>query len=421
MLLRTTLRSSSATYVLPFLLGFVVVALGDDLSAWVTPHYWPSATGSATFALPFVSAACAASAAWEAARLHRGGVFDQAPVRSPLAITLPVLLPVTVMGFLGMGTALLLAASATDPGFGIPHLGILLITLAVVAANTLAGYLLGRHMSGVLAAPLALIAGFFLNAYPSAWSIYWLRHLVGGGLDSCCSIDTMVDSRALWSAAVFTAAVSLSAGLIIQRRDQVRARVIAVALVVSGFGCAAYIARDLGPEPVQARQTGALICEGQQPRICLWPEVDNRPLVQRETTKAVGRLRMAGISVPDTFTMAQKPPAGAAKLGIPTNPRLADIPSGVVSGLLPEPPACALHGEPYPAIEAAAPVAAWLHATAGEPADSVAGRFGPKESGMAAAVMKEPRQAQLDWYERNRKAMQSCSTPPQLAIAKDTR
>ncbi|TLQ42048.1 DUF7224 domain-containing protein [Streptomyces marianii] len=416
-LLRTTLRSSAATYVMPFLLGFVLVALGDDLSAWVTPHYWPSATGSSTFALPFVSAACAATAAWEGARLHRGAVFDQAPVRSPLAITVPVLLPVAVMGTLGMVTALLLSASAADTGWGIPDLGVILISLTVITANTLAGYLIGRTMSGVLAAPLALIAGFFLNAHPSSWSIYWLRHLVGGGLDSCCAADTVLDDRALWSAAVFTVAVCLAATLTIQRQGHVPALAAAVVLAASGFGLAAYIARDLGPEPVQARDTSALVCEGQQPRICLWPEVDDQPLVHREAAKSVDRLRKAGVSMPATLTMAQHPSPGTAKLGIPTNPRLADIPSGVASGLLPEPPTCALNGEPYPAAEAAGPVAAWLYATAGEPSDVVAGRFGPEEARLATAVMKQPRPAQLDWYERNRKALQSCSTPPQLAIA----
>ncbi|MFJ3900365.1 hypothetical protein [Streptomyces sp. NPDC090025] len=188
MLLRTVLRSSSATVLLPLLVGFVFLALGDDLSAWVTPHYWASATGGAAFALPFVAAACAASAAWEGARLAKGRVFDQAPVRGPLGITIPVLVPVAAMGVLGILVALFTAATAADVPLGLPHFGILAVATAVLVANTLAGSIVGLVMPGVLAAPLALIGSFFMNAYPASWGVFWLRHLVGGGLSSCCAV-----------------------------------------------------------------------------------------------------------------------------------------------------------------------------------------------------------------------------------------
>ncbi|WP_432093273.1 DUF7224 domain-containing protein [Streptomyces sp. bgisy100] len=418
MLLRTVIRSSSATFLLPFLLGFVFVALGDDLSAWGTAHYWPSATGRATFALPFVSAACAGTAAWEGARLRRGRVFDQAPVRGPLAVTLPLLLPVAALGLLGMLAALVISAAAADVGSGLPHLGILLVAGGVLVANTLAGYLVGRVIPGVLAAPLALIGGFFFNAYPSAWSVFWLRHLVGGGLDSCCSVDATVDPRALWSAGVFATAVCLAAIAVIHFRGRSGALAMAVALMTVGFGLAAYIAKDLGPEPVRARADDALICQGGgRPRICLWPELDDRAMVQRETHKAVGRLEQAGVRVPGTLTMAAHPGAGAAKLGIPSNPQPGDIPGGVASGLLPEPPACALNGAPYPAGHALGPVAAWLHTTAGEPVSAVAGRFGQPDAALAQQVLRQPRAAQVAWFQRNVTAMRSCGTQPQLRIA----
>lgn len=420
MLVRTVIRSSSATLVLPFLIGFVFVALGDDLSAWVTAHYWPSATGNATFALPFVGAACAAVAAWEGARLHRGGVFDQAPVRSPLAITVPILMPVAAMGLLGMTAALLTSAAAADVGIGLPHLGITLVAAGVLLANTLAGHLIGRTMPGVLAAPLALIGAFFLNAYPSSWSTYWLRHVVGGGLDSCCSVDAVIDQRAIVSGGVFAAAVCLAALFLIHRRGGTIAVAAALVLTAGGFGAAGYIARDLTADAVQPRPTSALICDGNQPTICLWPEVEDRDMVQRESRKALARLKQAGIRVPTTLTMAAKPEAGATKLGIPTNLRANDVPAGVASGLLPEPPACALKGDPYPAAAAASPVAAWLYTTAGEPAQAVEGRFGPQEAALAQKVRKQPRAAQLDWYERNMQAMKSCRTQPQLTLAVGT-
>ncbi|MFI8092639.1 hypothetical protein ACIF9R_30675 [Streptomyces sp. NPDC086080] len=417
MRLRTTIRSSAATILLPFLIGFVFVALGDDLSEWVTVNYWPSATGSSTFALPFVAAACAAAAAWEGARLHRGRVFDQAPVRGQLAITLPALIPVVVMGLLGMLAALLTSAIAADVGPGVPQLGIVLVVVGVLAANTLVGYIVGRVLPAVLAAPLALIGSFFVNAYPSSWSIYWLRHLLGGGLDSCCSVDTTVDGRALLSAGVFTAAICLASLVLIHCRGSAVALLAAAVVTAGGFGTAAYIARSLTAEPIQARSPEALICEGAEPRICLWPEVDNRAMVLRETRETVKRLELAGLPAPRILTMAAQPEAGAVKLGIPTDPRAGDIPGGIVSGLIPEPPECAIKGAPYPAGDAVSPLAAWLYATAGAPVDTVAGRFGQQEAAVAHEVMKQPRSVQLDWYRHNMNAMRSCGKQPQLNIA----
>ncbi|MFI2214897.1 hypothetical protein [Streptomyces sp. NPDC020141] len=417
MLLRTLVRSSAATLVLPLLVGFVFLALSDDLSNWVTAHYWLSATGSSTFALPFVSAACAAVAAWEGARLNRGRVFAQAPVRGSWAITLPMLLPVMVMGLVAMGAALLISVMAAGLGAGVPHPGMLLVVTGVLASNILVGHLLGRVMPGVLAAPLALIGSFFLNAYPSSWSIYWLRHLVGGGLDSCCSVDSTVDERAVLSALVFTTGVCLGAALLVHRRGGMAALTAAVLLTAGGFATAAYIARDLTSEPVLPRATSALRCEGDRPQICLWPEVSDQGMVRREARTVVARLERAGIPAPHTLTMAARPPAGALKLGIPANPRAEDIPAGIASGLLPEPPACALDGEPFPAGIAAAPVASWLYATAGEPAQANAGRFGERETAFAQKVRKQPLAVQTDWYERNMKAMRHCGTQPQLGLA----
>ncbi|MFE5970140.1 hypothetical protein [Streptomyces sp. NPDC056463] len=417
MLLRTVVRSSSASVLLPLLVGFVFLALGDDLSAWVTPHYWPSATGNAAFALPFVSAACAAAAAWEGARLTKGRVFEQTAVRGPVGITLPLLLPVLAMGLLGILVALFTSAVAADVPLGSPHFGILAAVLAMLLANTLVGYIVGRVMPGVLAAPLALIGSFFVTAYPASWSTFWPRYLVGGGLSSCCSVDTTIDSRALLGTAVFAAAVSCAALTLIHFRGGAVPLGVAAALVVGGLGASWAMVRDLGPEPLQARETRRLVCDNAaQPEVCLWPEVENPETVRRDARVATAKLVKAGLQVPPTLTMAAHPGKGALKLGIAPNPRSVDIAGGVASGLLPEPPACALNGAPYPAAAAAGPVAAWLYATAGVPAETVAGRFGPQEGAFAQRVSKLPPDEQLAWYEKNRAAMRSCNTEPHLSI-----
>ncbi|MFE5300690.1 hypothetical protein [Streptomyces sp. NPDC056632] len=417
MRLRTVIRSSSATILLPFLVAFVLLALSDDLTDWVTPHYWASVTGSASFALAFIAAACAGSAAWEAARLAKGRVFDQAPVRSPLSITLTLLLPVLATGLLALLAAVTIAAIAADVPFGLPHPGILAADAAVLFASTLAGSVIGRIMPGVLAAPLALIGSFFANAYPASWNTYWMRHLVGGGLKNCCSIDTTIDTRALLGAAVFTTGVSAAALLLIRFRGRAVPLAVAAACVAGSLASAWLLVRDLGPDPVKARAVNELVCDDAgRYRICLWPEVNNPSQVRQDTRAAAQKLQQAGVPVPRTITMAARPAPNAMKLGISPTTRRQDIPRGIASGLLPQPPACAIEGRPYPAGDAVIPMEAWLQTTAGAAPVTVEAQLDPQAANLLKQLRQLPPDQQLAWYNHNRQAMSTCGTKPQLTV-----
>ncbi|WP_031069384.1 DUF7224 domain-containing protein [Streptomyces sp. NRRL S-118] len=417
MRLRTLVRSSSATVLLPLLIGFILLALGDDLTAWVTPHYWTSVTGSAAFALPFVAAACAGSAAWEGARLAKGQVFGHAPVRNPVAITLPLLLPVVAAGLLGILAALVTAAVAADVSFGLPQPGILAAVAAVLIANALVGSIIGRIMPGVLAAPLALIGSFVATAYPASWNVPWLRHLVGGGLSSCCSVDTSIDGRALLGTIVFTAGISAAALILIRFRGSVIPLTVAGVCFAGSLTGAWLLVRDLGSEAVQGRATSELACENTgRHQICLWPEVENAAQVRQDTSTAAEKLEQAGVPVPHTLTMAARPQPGAAKLGIAPDARPEEIPAGIASGLLPQPPTCALNGRPYPAGDAAVLMEAWLQTTAGTSMHTVKARFDPETVRLLQKLRALSPKQQLAWYERNHHAMSACDTKPQLNI-----
>ncbi|MET7938261.1 hypothetical protein [Streptomyces sp. NPDC005322] len=417
MLLRTVVRVSSGTRLLPFLAGFIVIGLSDNLSEGVTPHYWLSATGTASLALSFVGPACAGAAAWEGSRLRRARISDQNAVRSPLAIAFPLLLPVFVMGVVGMTAALLVSAAAADVGFGMPHPGILAVEAVLLAANTLVGFILGRLWAPIVAVPLTLIASFVANAYPVSWSILWIRHLVGGGLQDCCVLEQSLDVGALVSAGAFGTGVCLSAAVLIQYRKAVPAVVAAAALLAAGFAGGAASAHGMGADPVTSRPTSDLVCDHGQPRICLWPEMDHQAgMVRAESRKAVARLHRAGVAVPATLTMADRPGPDETKLAIGPGISSLGVPTGVAAGLLPQSPACADNGEPYPAADAYGPVGAWLSLTAGAPPRTLTNRVAPPELTVAQHVLKQPRQTQLAWYERNTRAMRSCNERPQLGI-----
>ncbi|WP_236669880.1 DUF7224 domain-containing protein [Streptomyces antimycoticus] len=316
-----------------------------------------------------------------------------------------------------MTAALLVSAAAADVGFGMPHPGILAVEAVLIAANTLVGFVLGRLWSPIIAVPVTLIASFVANAYPVSWSIVWIRHLVGGGLRDCCVLGQSLDVWALVSAGVFGTGVCLAAAVLIQYRKAIPAIVAAAALLAAGFAGGAASAHGMGADPVTSRPTSDLVCDHGQPRICLWPEMDRQAgMVRAESRKAVARLRQAGVAVPATLTMADRPGPDETRLAIGPGISAAGVPTGVAAGLLPQSPACADNGERYPGADAYGPVGAWLSLTAGASPRTLANRVAPTELGLAQHVLKQSRHTQLAWYEHNTHAMRSCNERPQLGI-----
>ncbi|MFF2950624.1 hypothetical protein ACFVVU_04620 [Kitasatospora sp. NPDC057965] len=419
MLLRTVLRISAGTRILPFLLGFVLVALGDELTAFVTPAYGLAAAGHAGLALPFACAACAAGGAWEGGRLQRGGAFGRSPVRSATAITTPVLLPVAVMGALGMAVALGTAALAGGTVHGLPQPGPFAVWAGLLLAATLVGSLVGRVLAPVVAVPLALVSSFVLTSYPAAFDSYWLRHLVGGGLSDCCAVDQVLDGRAVTGSLAFSGAVCAAAVLLIRRRGTPLALAVALVVTAGGIAVGGWTVRDLGPEPVRARPAGALVCDGGRPRVCLWPELGSArsAVVRAEVRRVAETLAGRGVTVPESFTMGARPGPGEAGLGVPADARAQDVLPAVVGALLPRAPDCARRGEPYPAAVAAGTATAWLTARAGPdggtpPPAGVGGRFTEADAARAVQLLRLPDEAQLAWYRATAAALADCGTPP---------
>ncbi|MER5728975.1 hypothetical protein ABT084_11690 [Streptomyces sp. NPDC002138] len=417
MLTGTLLRSSSVTVMAVLLAAFIGLLLNDTLTSFVTHGYGPSALGKASMALPFAAAACAGSAAWEAARLRRGRVLDQAPVRGRLTIALPVLVPVWTMGVVGLGIALAISATAVGALPPFSHLGMAAALGPLLAATTLAGYVLGSLLPGIAAAPIALLAGFFFTAFPASWESAWPRQLVAGGFGSCCSIGSVIDPTAVWAAVLFAGGVCGAALILIHRRSA-RHAVLALVLLAAGAAGAVALAKPLGYEPVIARDTSELVCDAKaRPRICLWPEVaDDATVIQRTRTYAT-RITEAGLPVPATLTQNRKaaPAADTAVFGINENPRADDLAANLASTALPALPACARTTGKFAAYPARAPLMAWIIAIATHNPPNP-GRTNPQETALVRKVLDQPHQTQLAWYEMNRQALTTCDQPPHLDI-----
>lgn len=417
MRLRTLLRSSSAVVMLPLLLAYVYLLLGEALTAFITPGYGPSAIGNATFALPAAAAACAAGGAWESARVRRGRVLDQAPARSALAIVLPLLVPVRVMGLLGMGLALVLTSNAAGALPALSHTGMLLAYGLLLAAFTLAGHLLGRVLPGIAAAPVALVAGFCLTAFPGSFDTAWLRHLVAGGYDSCCSAGMVIDPKAVWAPLILAAGVCAAALVCIQQAGK-RARRLAIAgaTAIATTALAVWTATGMSYDPIVARDRGDVVCDtGGRPKICVWPETPNRQEISRLTRGYVARLEQAGLEVPATLTAVPLP--GEAPFGVKGTLHSQDIPAHLANILLPRLPDCARTSGKYPAFPARGPLSAWLTAIAtGAAPQPAPGRFSPDDAALAQKVLQQPRETQRAWYDTNRQALTGCDALPRLEL-----
>ncbi|MCK7622413.1 hypothetical protein MUU72_04655 [Streptomyces sp. RS10V-4] len=409
---RTVLRTSAATWLAPFLVAFVVLLLSDEITAQTVPGYWPSAMGSASSALHFTAPACATAGAWEGARCTRGGVAHRAPARSGLGVALPLLVPVLALGALGMAVALAVALSAGLPGAGTPPLGMVPVWLGVLAAHSLAGFLLGRRLPRVLSAPLALVISFVVAAYPAAMEPLWMRHMVDGGMSSCCSLSQTPGWRAAASAFVLTlgvitaAAVALTA---LTRRVRTCLVCTAVAAGLAGSGGLAY---GLPADPVTARPTDALVCAGEAPRVCLWPEAERPAMVREHAADAQHRLHQAGLPVPAELTMAERPGRGSAVLGSGKHLTPYGVRAAVGAALLPTgPPACADNRQP-PATAPYAAMAVWLALTAGADPQEAESHYGPEAAAVADRVRRAARSDQLAWFTQNRRALTDCTTRP---------
>ncbi|SHN08178.1 DUF7224 domain-containing protein [Streptomyces yunnanensis] len=413
MLWRTVVRSSSATWLAPLLAAFVALLLSDDLTAGVTPGYWPSTLGHATFALHFVAPACATAGAWEGSRITRGNVTHWAPTRSGLAIALPLLAPVFVLGAVGMAVATALTISTGQPDTGTPPLGMVLIWLVVLAAHSFAGFLLGKRMPLVVAAPLALVLSFVLTAYPAAMEPLWLCHMVTGGISSCCSLSQTPDWRAAASALVLALGVIAAAVValtVLARRA--RTALVTVALL-AGLAGSGWLAYGLPADPVNARPAEQLQCAGDNPRVCLWPELSQQAdMIRENAADARSRLQQAGLTVPAELTMDKQAEPGALFIGAWPKPTPSQVRAGVGTALLPSgPPACAERG-PYPGANAYGPTAAWLARTAGADPQETARRYGEPENAVATRALRLAPNQQLAWFKQNSKALRDCTTHP---------
>ncbi|MFE3379381.1 DUF7224 domain-containing protein [Streptomyces anulatus] len=407
----TLLRSGPAAWAALVLVPVLVWFSAQNTDSTIA--YWPSISAQTTIVVGFISAACGAGAAWEAARLKQGAIADLAPARGMLSVARMHLGPVAVLGLIAMVAPFVVIMTSVASPSGIPDPTILAVSYSVILAHIALGWFVGARMPKLLGATAMLIFGYLWGFWPAALGgLPWLRHLNGQGVTECCGLDQEPSIRSMAATLVFSLAIVTAVVLSSTLNHRLRRRLLSLSGFALLTAVALALAVPLGFQGTQARDTALRSCSGQNPRICLWPEQNvQRTDITRWAEETTTRLAAVGVT-----------PDRQVQFGDP-RPDQISIASNIATSPLPnEPPPCALRqGAAYPGDEAMIAIYAWLSLTGGVPKDDLAQRWPQEAIALAKQIRVLPVHAQSAWYERNMRSVHDCAVLPDLAPASYTK
>ena len=260
-------------------------------------NYGVAATAGATSSMAFLVGFVAMTAAWEAARLRRGGIWDAPHTRSRLEITIIAVTPSVLLGAVFLfGTVV--AASVYGQA-GMPEIRIVAVGFVAICAWSLLGFLAGLRLPMSVSLPSMLLAPFLWFAFVPALPVEWLRQLSGMYRD-CCRIGADIAPAALLAGLIMNVTIIVVAFYAIGAFRRRWSRIAATAMLVTGFIVSSAFAWSVGPIPEVARDQSALKCSTVSAvELCLWPEHDGPTQVFRPTLNAViVELARKGLPIP---------------------------------------------------------------------------------------------------------------------------
>ena len=345
--------------------------------------------------------------------------------RTPACMVLQHTWPSLVAGVSVQSFGLVLVGRAAIGAPGGPPVLLLGAFAAILAFHTMLGYWLGRMLPPVVSVPSALFLSYVWLGFTWSVAYFPLRYLAGLALVSCCRIDQGMPIEAPVAAIAFSVPAALAFFLLaaVQGRDhrtrrRLLVRLTAAVLIAAGASGGLFLARHLGPQPLQPRDLAALTCEGSEPVVCLYPEQED-PGVRDVLKQAYANLSRTGIllapsitassraSTPDTYNMAVANNADANELihSFSTaffQPALiADCPTGAEQRR-----------------DTVNIIVSWLAMHAAQGITGANGiPFGFFQEGRDGAVALDSldRAAEIEWIEYNRRAVLDCSRDPRPA------
>ncbi|RZU63046.1 hypothetical protein [Zhihengliuella halotolerans] len=292
--------------------AFITFAVAAALGIFALSQYGEPAassadavTGLSIRGLVLVAPVVSVAAAWQAAALFDAGWTHRVWQRGWFRIAWGRLWRLLVAAAAAWAVQYIVVASSFNLWF-LPSPLVLVTYLATVAAAATTGFAVGWRLRAVIALPVLAAGWFFVLAFAPAVEPLWLRHLAL--LEDCCSADQVPNPRvvaAIVLMALFCVVVSWlgAAGM---RRTWVRwtAAGVALLLPVTAVG----LVQHLDWRSTAAR-TGDLVCVGEDPKVCVWPE--NAASATAEWRKAAPVLadisRRTGAHVPVVLTQSSDP------------------------------------------------------------------------------------------------------------------
>lgn len=384
----------------------VLMALGVLVTltnAGFAEPYWLDLSAKSTIGILFMAPGFAALAAWDAVRWRQ---VRGASVRSWVTLAL------LHAGFVALASALtyLLVLAflwvSHPPTAGLPRLDVIATAVWASAAYAVVGFVMGRFLPRLAAAPAAFVAVWLWVAYTPAVEPFWLRNVTGNLGTSCCSTSEQLAGGALGAPLLMTSAL-LVAGLVLLPAGTAARSIAAVGVLALGTGLAAQWAGDLDADPVEPRAGDQVCIERQGLTVCGWPEHRDKLAPAAEAlAPVVRRLREAGLDVSERLTAGGDASGWSLSLGGDTAEQWVD--SLVASPLVHLPPDCA--GEPgwgWGQAELLSLTQAWLGVTAGRSAEEAADLSGVPADDLER-VLALPDSRQLTWFEQSLALMDEC-------------
>lgn len=418
MRLWTIARTHCAVWSSP-LLFFVVWRFVSAQSAPEAGPYSLPTTSISLWAIAFIGPMSSASAAWEAGRLRRGGVFFFPAVRARPEVLVASVGPTVVVATVAMVIGHLVRVEMTETWVA-PEPRLSLVAFTVVLAQTAFGFALGTRLTAPIAVPLALVAPLLWMIGTAAVDPPWVRHL-SGTWANCCRLHEEIAPGALW--APWFLALSLLVTSLVSLHPGLNGRVAALAaLAVVPVSVAALISplvNDLSSSPVVARPHEELVCGTGEILLCVWPEnqerLDSLSLLVDRTSDA---WRAVGVPLAKGFTEQRGSQVADdyASLRIAANSTDHDVVMSLADAILGAPPICPevadrpahLGGRLYPTL------VVYLAMAAGVPADALGARFAPRDLTTAASALNLSADEQRTWVTDAFQAWTTCNTSPPI-------
>lgn len=295
---RTVIRISPAVWLT---LPTLILSILYVTKATYPTNYSVAATAGATSSMAFLVGFVTATAAWEAARLRRGGVWAAPHSRSRLEVTIIAVIPSMVLGAVFLLGAVV--ASSVNGQAGVPEIRIVAVGLSAICAWSLVGFLAGLRLPMSVALSSMLLTPFLWFAFVPALPVGWLRQLSGMYRD-CCQIGADISPAALLAGLIMNVTIIALALYAIGALHMRWSRIAATAMLVTGVMVSSAFAWNVGSIPEVARNRSALMCSTVSGvELCLWPEHDGPTSVFRPTLNAViVGLAREGLPIPGRWS-----------------------------------------------------------------------------------------------------------------------